>query len=82
MRFPEFHDPYIFGLVGDFFDIYNGISKDKDSFGFGNPIVNYMDVNQNVQITSKIVKGLVNTSEKDIHLYQVTINDAFSKKPE
>ena len=75
LRFPEFHDSFIFGTLGDFFNIYNGISKDKDSFGFGNPIINYMDVNQNVRIVGSIVTGLVNTNAKDILLYQVTTRD-------
>ena len=38
---PEDWNPH---LLGEFFTFKNGLNKGKDFFGYGTPIVNYMDV--------------------------------------
>ena len=45
--------------IGDSFKFKNGLNKEKHFFGYGSPIVNYMDVYKNTFITNLLVKGKV-----------------------
>lgn len=75
LRFPEFNDNYLEYNFGDVFSIFNGLNKEKEAFGFGNPIVNYMDVNKNEFLLSSMIKGQVNTDEQEICRYSITTSD-------
>ena len=75
LRFPEFNDNYLEYKFGDVFSIFNGLNKEKEAFGFGNPIVNYMDVNKNEFLLSSMIKGQVNTDEQEICRYSITTSD-------
>ena len=73
MRFDsERWNDYIFS---ELCDITNGINKDKESFGFGIPIVNYMDVNKNAFLSKSMIKGLVNATEKEQKTFSIKTND-------
>ena len=56
LRFKEFNDEWQNYKVEDILKISNGINKEKEFFGSGTPIINYMDVNKNELISHNIVK--------------------------
>jgi type I restriction enzyme S subunit len=63
-----------FVKLSDFGDFKNGINKDKDSFGSGEPFINLDDVFELDKI-SEIPKGLVTVTEQDIKNYSVKKGD-------
>ena len=63
--------------IGEFFDFKNGLNKEKKYFGHGIPIVNYMDVFNNLGITKKNIKGLVSLNNDEIRNYEVRKGDVF-----
>ena len=77
LRFPEFNCEWDEKYFGDLFSIKNGLNKGKDYFGHGTPILNYMDVNQNVYNSEDNVKGCVEVTPEEIDKYGVNNNDLF-----
>ena len=75
LRFKEFKDEWQEYKVGEILKISNGINKEKEFFGSGTPIINYMDVNKNELITHSIVRGLVIANSKEIKTYNVKKGD-------
>lgn len=63
--------------IGDCFDFKNGLNKEKEFFGHGNPIINYMDVYKNNSIHSDDIKGKVELSDNEIRRYEVRRGDVF-----
>ena len=59
----------------EIYEITNGINKDKESFGYGFPIVNYMDVNKNTFISRELIQGKVNSLPNERVIYSVTPSD-------
>ena len=64
----------------ELFEIKNGLNKGKDFFGYGIPILNYMDVNKNVSNTKESINGLVDVDRNEIKRYNVKPNDLFFTK--
>ncbi|MCX4254470.1 MAG: restriction endonuclease subunit S, partial [Bacilli bacterium] len=75
LRFKEFTDEWNFYKFEDIIKIKNGLNKEKDAFGFGTPIINYMDVNKNEKISKENIKGLVNANKNEISRFKVNIGD-------
>ena len=75
LRFKEFKDEWQKYKVGEILKISNGINKEKEFFGSGTPIINYMDVNKNQLITHSIVRGLVIANSKELKTYNVKKGD-------
>lgn len=63
--------------IGYLFEFKNGINKNKDCFGTGNAIINYIDVYKNNKITNDIVKGLVKLNDTDLNRYSCKKGDVF-----
>lgn len=63
--------------LGGLFDFKNGLNKEKEAFGKGTPIVNYVDVYSNNNIESKKLKGRVSLSSSEIKRYEVKKGDVF-----
>ena len=57
------------------FTIQNGLNKDKKSFGYGFPIVNYMDVNKNVILNKNQILGKVNVNNDELKIFNVKNSD-------
>jgi len=57
------------------FTIKNGLNKAKEFFGYGTPIVNYMDVFANSGLYKKDVQGKVFLSSQEKENYKVKIGD-------
>lgn len=60
---------------GEKFTIKNGLNKAKEFFGYGTPIVNYMDVFGNSGIQKKDVKGKVCLTYREKENYRVNVGD-------
>lgn len=63
--------------ISDHFEFRNGLNKAKEYFGYGTPIVNYMDVFKNPGIWNKNLYGKVNVSNQEIKNYSVRRGDVF-----
>lgn len=61
--------------LGDSFNFKNGLNKEKEFFGYGFPIVNYMDVYKNTFITTENFKGKVFVSKQELRNFEVTLGD-------
>lgn len=75
IRFKGFEGEWTNKTIGQIYEIYNGLNKEKEAFGFGVPIINYMDVNKNTYITDEMIKGRVSLSAEEIRNNIVNKND-------
>jgi len=63
--------------VGDLFTFKNGLNKAKQFFGYGTPIVNYMDVYNHPALRVSMIKGKVDVTPKEQQAYEVLKGDVF-----
>lgn len=61
--------------LGELFTFKNGLNKAKQYFGFGTPIVNYMDVYKGPKIKTSQVEGRVSLSVDEIKNFEVRKGD-------
>ncbi len=61
--------------LGDKFSIKNGLNKEKKFFGYGTPIINYMDVFTNVGLYKKDIEGKVFLTHQEKENYKVKAGD-------
>lgn len=74
-RLPGFSEEWEHINLGDVFSFKNGLNKAKSFFGYGTPIVNYMDVFKDSKIFCSRVKGLVSVSPLEIRNFDVRKGD-------
>jgi len=74
-----YRHPIDWGIItlGDLFTFKNGLNKGKEYFGYGTPIVNYMDVYKRSGIRAADLNGRVNLSKQEIKAYEVHKGDVF-----
>lgn len=63
--------------IGDSFTFKNGLNKAKQFFGYGTPIVNYMDVFGRPGLRVDGIAGRVNVSPRELNAYEVRKGDVF-----
>lgn len=63
--------------LSQIFNFKNGLNKEKEAFGKGTPIVNYVDVWKRRGLRSKDLLGKVELSKKEIENYNVKKGDVF-----
>ena len=63
--------------IGEMFAFKNGISKGKEYFGHGVPIVNFTDVFNRPRITPDALKGRVEMDRHEIESFAVKSGDVF-----
>ncbi|QOX77625.1 restriction endonuclease subunit S [Trichlorobacter lovleyi] len=63
--------------VGSLFSFKNGLNKAKEFFGYGTPIVNYMDVFQYSGLLVKDIHGRVDANRNELKAYEVRKGDVF-----
>lgn len=63
--------------LGDVFDFKNGLNKEKEYFGHGTPIVNYVDVYKNKALAAKDLIGKVTVTKTELKAYEVCKDDVF-----
>jgi type I restriction enzyme S subunit len=64
-------------FLGDLFSFKNGLNKAKQFFGYGTPIVNYMDVYQTRGIHGTDLQGRVCVSKDELKAFEVRKGDVF-----
>lgn len=64
-------------LIGNLLVFKNGLNKAREFFGYGTPIVNYMDVYSKNTLNSTDIKGKVFLSNSEIQRYEVKVGDVF-----
>jgi type I restriction enzyme S subunit len=63
--------------LGELFSFKNGLNKAKEYFGYGTPIVNYMDVYEHSGIYASDIKGKVSVSKQELKAFEVRKGDVF-----
>ena len=63
--------------IEELFSFKNGLNKAKKFFGYGTPIVNYMDVYGRPALRIEQVAGRVDVSPKELRAYSVRKGDVF-----
>lgn len=63
--------------LGDLFTFKNGLNKAKKFFGYGTPIVNYMDVYGNRRLFACELRGRVSLSKEELKNFEVKKGDVF-----
>src|SRR5438105_8195160 len=76
-RLPGFEGEWDHVPLGELFTFKNGLNKAKEFFGFGTPIVNYMDVFANPAIHCSRLAGHVSLSSQEIKNFDVKRGDIF-----
>jgi type I restriction enzyme S subunit len=74
-RLPGFAGEWEQVYLGDLFTFKNGLNKSKEFFGFGTPIVNYMDVFENAVIFCSKLEGRVSLTTQEIKNFDVKKGD-------
>ena len=64
-------------ILGEFFEFKNGLNKEKEFFGYGTPIINYMDVNKKGSLMLDDINGKVSLSESEIQRFNIKKGDVF-----
>jgi len=64
-------------VLSKIFLFKNGLNKEKEAFGKGTPIVNYIDVYKKRGLRAGDLKGKVELSDKEIKNYNVQKGDVF-----
>lgn len=77
VRFKGFSDPWEQRKLGEMYYFKNGLNKGKEFFGFGTPIVNFVDVFHNRGLYAQNLNGRVNLTEKEINNFRVHKGDIF-----
>lgn len=76
-RLPGFYGEWEQVSLGELFSFKNGLNKSKDFFGYGTPIVNYMDVFGSSAIHSSSLEGRVSLSKPELKNFDVHKGDVF-----
>lgn len=63
--------------IGNLLEFKNGLNKGKEFFGFGVPIINYMDVYTKPGIRATGLEGRVSLSKAEIKRFEVKKGDVF-----
>lgn len=63
--------------VGELFEIKNGLNKEKEAFGKGKPIINFIDVFKKRYLTNGNFSGLVDVDKEEIERYSAKKGDVF-----
>ena len=64
-------------FLKDLFIFKNGLNKAKDFFGYGTPIVNYMDVFGSRGLYANELKGRVSLRREELKAFNVRKGDVF-----
>jgi type I restriction enzyme, S subunit len=76
-RLPGFHGKWDEVNLGSLFSFKNGLNKGKEFFGYGTPIVNYMDVFGRSTIRAEQLTGRVSLTPQEIQNFDVKKGDVF-----
>ena len=63
--------------IGELLEFKNGLNKEKEFFGYGTPIINYMDVYKFSGLVRENLTGKVFVSREEIVAYSIRRGDVF-----
>jgi type I restriction enzyme S subunit len=63
--------------IGDSYEFKNGLNKEKKYFGYGTPIVNYMDVYSYPGLKKADIRGKVDVTSEEKRAYSAKKGDVF-----
>ncbi|TLP79754.1 restriction endonuclease subunit S [Maribacter sp. ACAM166] len=63
--------------IGDSLLFKNGLNKESEFFGYGTPIINYMDVFKNFGLTKSDIKGKVFLNSQELNNFSARKGDVF-----
>ncbi|MDO6516573.1 restriction endonuclease subunit S [Zobellia uliginosa] len=63
--------------LGELYHFKNGLNKGKEFFGYGTPIINYMDVFNNLALNKSNIKGKVSLNKNEIARFEAKKGDVF-----
>jgi len=72
---PTLPDEWSWVPIGEYFDFKNGLNKAKQFFGYGKPIINYMDVFEFSGIYASQIKGKVDVDANELRSFDVKKGD-------
>ncbi|MGH9785276.1 MAG: restriction endonuclease subunit S, partial [Terriglobia bacterium] len=64
-------------VLGELFTFKNGLNKAKQFFGYGTPIVNYMDVYRKRGLSARDLQGRVTVRKQELKSFEVRKGDVF-----
>lgn len=70
-------EDWILQPIGLSFEFKNGLNKEKKYFGYGTPIINYMDVYQHSGLKACDIAGKVDVSSEEQRAYSAKKGDVF-----
>jgi len=70
-------DDWKLSLIGDILEFKNGLNKESQYFGYGTPIINYMDVYKNYGISKEQIKGKVFVDWQEQQSFSAKKGDVF-----
>jgi type I restriction enzyme S subunit len=74
-RLPGFSGEWVVKQLGEVGELKNGINKNKEAFGHGNPFVNLMDIFGFSAISNNELLGLVNSTDLEQKTYDLRSGD-------
>jgi type I restriction enzyme S subunit len=77
IRLPGYRSPWRCSNIGDHYSFKNGLNKEKRFFGYGTPIVNYVDVFSNPFVTSQEITGRVSLTKAERENFSARNGDIF-----
>ncbi|WQP04925.1 restriction endonuclease subunit S (plasmid) [Sinorhizobium meliloti] len=77
IRLPGFRSSWSAKTIGDFYDFKNGLNKEKRFFGFGTPIINYVDVFSKPFVTPSEIAGCVSLTYAERENFSARNGDVF-----
>jgi type I restriction enzyme S subunit len=77
IRLPGFHGEWENVRLGDLFKFKNGLNKGIEFFGYGTPIVNYMDVFGSPKMQCAKIEGRVSVTSAERKNFNVRKGDVF-----
>ncbi|WDI30267.1 restriction endonuclease subunit S [Hyphococcus flavus] len=75
LRFPEFDEEWSARPLKSFGELKNGHNAEKGDYGTGTPFINLMDIFGIEFLDTVSNLGLVKTSSKDLHTYNIEYGD-------
>jgi type I restriction enzyme, S subunit len=71
-------EDWVTPTLGALFSFKNGLNKSKCFFGYGKPIVNYMDVYSRSGLRANDLRGLVDVSRQELDAFSVKQGDVLA----
>jgi len=76
-EFGQIPEDWVLQPLGNSFEFKNGLNKEKKYFGYGTPIINYMDVYKHAGLGISNILGKVDVTRDERRAYEARKGDVF-----